>query len=53
MSKLNKTKKEKIIENQDEMKNLETFINKKKNQNKVLGKLLNNLNSEHRKKTKK
>lgn len=44
MPNLNKPKKEQIIENEDEVKKLKSFINKKKKQNKVLGKLLDNLN---------
>ena len=53
MPNLNKAQKEQIIENSNEIENLESFIKKKKSQNRVLGKLLNNLNSEQRKKTKK
>ena len=53
MPNLNKVQKEQINENNDEVKKLKSFINKKKSQNKALGKLLNNLNSEHRKKTEK
>ncbi len=51
MPNLNKVKKEQINENNDEVKKLKSFIKKKKSQNKALGKLLNNLNSEHIKKT--
>lgn len=49
----NKAKNDKIIDERYEMENLESFIKKKKNQNRILGKLLNNLNSEIIKKTEK
>ncbi len=46
----NKVKEDKIIDKKSEMEDLESFIKKKKSQNRVLEKLLNNLNSEHIKK---
>ena len=46
----NKVKNDKIIDKKSGMEDLESFIKKKKSQNRVLGKLLNNLNSEHIKK---
>ncbi len=53
MPNLKKEKEDKIIDERFGMVDLESYIKKKKSQNRVLGKLLNNLNSEHIKKTKK
>jgi hypothetical protein len=50
MSNSNKVKKDKIIDKKSGMEDLESFYQKKKNQNRILGKLLNNLNSDHIKK---
>ncbi len=49
----NKVKKEKIIDEKSGMEDLESYIKKKKSQNRVLGKLLNNLNSKLTEKIKK
>ena len=51
MSNSNKVKDDKIIDKKSGTEDLESFIKKKKSQNRVLGKLLNNLNSENNKKT--
>ena len=42
----NKEKKDKIIDKESAIEDLESYIKKMKDQNKILEKLLNNLNSE-------
>ncbi len=46
MNNPDKEKKDKIINEKSAMEDLESYIKKKESQNKILEKLLNNLNSE-------
>ena len=48
MHNTNKSKNDKIADKKSEMEDLESFIKKKKSQNRILGKLLNNLNLEQK-----
>ncbi len=50
MPNLNKVKNDKIIDKKSAMEDLESFIKKMKSQNKILEKLIINLNSELNKK---